>query len=140
MSESAIVVPKAITLPLTINGWTITVREELNHGEHVAMLARMYRETESGKLRVDPLTHGDALMIAYLVDWTLTDQRGERLEIRGLPPDGVQDVLNNLRVPVCAAVKAAVEVHEQTVRARDAELKKTAAGETPSPETSLSVG
>lgn len=139
MSSSAIVVPRTVTLPLTINGWTITVREELSHGEHVAMLARMYKESAAGKMQVDTLKTGDALMIAYLVDWTLTDQRGERLEIYGLKPDELQDVLNNLRVPVCAAVKAAIEVHENTVRERDDELKKTASGEMPSPATLSSV-
>lgn len=138
-SSSATVLPRTTDLPLAINGWSITVREELTHGEHVAMLARMYRESENGRLQIEALKTGDALMVAYLVDWTLTDHRGERIEIRGLSADEVQDVLNNLRIPVAKAIKTAIEAHEQEVSARDDAQKKTESGATLSPPISLSA-
>lgn len=135
MSLSAVVVPSTVVLPLPIGGWTITVREELNHGQHTAMLARMYHETDEGTLRVDALRTGDALILAYLVDWTLTDQRGQRIEIRGLKPDQVQDVLTNLRQWVAGEVKRAVEAHAKAVTAAAEEQKKTHSSGASLPET-----
>lgn len=121
---SDVVVPRTKDLPLT-RGRTITVREELNHGEHVAMLARMYRERPDGRERIDPLKTGDALVVAYLVDWNLTDAAGRRIEIRGLAADDVQAVLNNLKQPLVVEIKDAIEAHEALQRLADDELKKT---------------
>ena len=128
---SDIVVPRTTDLPLS-RGRSITIRHELNHGEHVTMLARMYRESADGQTRVDPLRTGDAVIVAYLVDWNLTDSSGRRLEIRGLGPDDVQAVLNNLRVPVVAELKAAIEAHVDAQRDADDALKKTDSIDAPS--------
>ena len=128
---SDIVLPRTKELPLS-RGRTITIREELNHGEHVAMLARMYRERDDGKTAIDPLKTGDAVIVAYLVDWNLTDASGRRLEIRGLPPDDVQAVLNNLKQPLVVEIKEAIEAHEEAQRLADDALKKTASIDAPS--------
>lgn len=137
-SSSAVVVPRTTTLPLSRDR-AITVREELNHGQHTAMLARMYREGDTGALRVDPVKQGDALIVAYLVDWTLTDASGAPLEIRGLPPDELQDVLNNLRHPIVREIKDAIAKHHDAIEAADAAQKKTESGAPASPPTSPSA-
>jgi hypothetical protein len=121
---SDVVVPRTKEIALS-RGRTITIREELNHGETVAMRARMYRERADGQTVVDPLKIPDAIVIAYLVDWTLTDASERRLELRGLPPDDVQAVLNNLREPAVAEIKDAIEAHVDRQRAADEALKKT---------------
>jgi len=137
---SAIVVPGTVVLVLPVHGWTVTVRAELTHGQYTAMLARMYREGDEGRTRVDPLRTGDALMVAYLVDWTLTDHRGQRIEIRGLPPDELQDVLANLRQWVAVEVKRAIEAHADAVTAAADEEKKIESSAVLSSETLLSAG
>lgn len=122
---SDIVVPRTTELPLS-GGRTITIREELNHGETVAMYTRMYRERADGGSAIDPLQTTDALLIAYLVDWNLTDADGRRLAWRGLAPADQQAVLNNLKQPRIVEIKAAIEAHLEQQRAADDELKKTA--------------
>jgi hypothetical protein len=134
-----IVTPRTVVLPLA-GGRAITIREELNHGEHVAMLARMYRESDAGRMTIDPLLTGDALIVAYLVDWTLTDASGRPIEIRGLTATEVQDVINNLRHPTVAAIKLAIETHHEAVNARADELKKTDSSDDRSLATSRSAG
>jgi hypothetical protein len=121
---SDIVVPRTTELPLS-RGRTITIRDELNHGETVAMRARMYRERADGQTVINPLQISDAIVVAYLVDWTLTDAAGRRLELRGLAPDDVQAVLNNLKEPVVAEIRDAIDAHVERQRAADDELKKT---------------
>jgi hypothetical protein len=122
---SDIVIPRTKDLPLS-GGRTITIREELNHGEANAMRARMYRERADGRTVINPLQISDAVIVAFLVDWNLTDAAGRRLEIRGLGPDDLQAVLNNLRDPLVAEIKEAIEAHADQQRAADDELKKTA--------------
>ena len=136
---SAVVTPRTKVLPLPVDGWTLTVHEELNHGQHIAMLARVYRETEDGKLHRDALKNSDALVIAYLVDWTLTDSSGERIDIKGLKPEDLQDVLNNLRIPVALQVKQAVQAHDATIGAAAEDQKKTDGTVAPLPQTLQSV-
>jgi len=121
---SDIVVPRELTLPLT-NGRSLTVWAELNHGQYIAMLSRMYTESKGGELKRDVLKTTDATVIAYLIDWTLTDPQGARIPVRGLPPDDVQDALNNLRQATALEVKRAIEAHHATVEAAGEALKKT---------------
>jgi hypothetical protein len=136
---SAVVIPRTKVLPLPVHGWTITVHEELNHGQHIAMLARVYSETDDGRLRRDALKNSDALVIAYLVDWTLTDSSGERIDIAGLKPDDLQHVLNNLRIPVALQVKQAVQAHDAAIGVAADEQKKTDGTDVPLPQTLQSV-
>lgn len=130
-----VVIPRTVVLDLP-GGISITVREQLNHGEHVAMLARMYRQDGEG---IDPLKTGDAMVLAYLVDWNLTGADERRIEIRDLAPERVAHVLNNLQRWVFAEIKQAIEVHDAARREADEQLKKTASIEAPSPAMSLSA-
>jgi len=139
---SDIVTPRELTLPLA-DGRTVTVWAELNHGQYIAMLSRMYTEAKDGALRRDVIKTTDATVIAYLIDWTLTDPQGDRLEVRGLAPDAVQDVLNNLRQPVAQDVKRVIEAHHAQLEAAGEALKKTditdASSGTPSPSASAAA-
>jgi hypothetical protein len=121
---SDVVIPRTKDLRLS-GGRTITIREELNHGEHNAMRARMYRERADGQTFVDPLKVSDAIIVAFLVDWNLTDPGGRRIELRGLAPDDVQAVLNNLKPSRVAEIKEAIEAHADAMQRADDELKKT---------------
>ena len=139
---SDIVTPREVTLPLT-HGRSLTVWAELNHGQYIAMLSRMFTEAKGGELRRDVLKTTDATVIAYLIDWTLTDSSGARIPIRGQAPDAVQDVLNNLRQATALEVKQAIEAHHAAVEAAGEALKKTASSDassgTPSPSASAAA-
>jgi len=60
-----------------------------------------------------------------------------------LPPDDVQDALNNLRQATAREVKQAIEAHHATVEAAGEALKKTdstdASSETPLPSASAAA-
>jgi len=139
---SDVVIPRETTLPLT-NGRSVTVWAELNHGQYIAMLSRMYTESKDGALKRDVLKTTDATVIAYLIDWTLTDPQGARIPVRGLPPDDVQDALNNLRQATALEVKRAIEAHHASVEAAGEALKKTdstdASSGPPSPSVSAAA-
>ena len=109
--RSRFVQPDLRVLPIS-NGDTLTVRKRLNHGEQTAVFARMYATGLDGALRVDPLKSGQALVVAYLIDWTLTNDAGDVVKIRDLPPDGVEAALNALEPEAFTEIKEAIEKHE----------------------------
>jgi hypothetical protein len=137
----AVVIPRTVVLPLEAYGWSVTVWEELTHGQYNAMRSRVYTEADGGALlKPDPLRFYDGLVVAYLVDWTLTDAQGQRIEIRGLKPEALQDALGNLRQFAALEVQRAIEAHHERVSAAIADLKKTASTAPPSATISPYVG
>lgn len=134
----AVVMPRTVTLPLAY-GWTVTVYEELTHGQHTDMQVRMFRDAGDGQVVRDLQRITDAAVIAYLVDWTLTDAQGAPIAIKGLAPDALQDVLRNLRQFAAVEVKQAIEAHHERQQAALADLKKTASTDRPSATTSRSA-
>lgn len=135
----AIVIPRTVILPLDY-GWTVTVWDELTHGQYTTMRSRMFTEGDAGTLRPDPTRYFDGLVVAYLVDWTLTDAQDQRIDIRGLKPDALQEAFGNLRQFAALEVQRAIEAHHERVTAAIADLKKTAAGAPPSATTSPYAG
>ena len=137
--QSAIVVPRTVVLPLAMNGWTVTVHEELNHGQFLSYLMRSADITPEGEMKRNPIKAIDALTVAYLVDWTLTGENGSPIEIRDLKPDEVQDTLNNLRVSVAREVRRAVQKHDDGVSVTTEDQKKIDSTDVSSPQTLQSV-
>jgi hypothetical protein len=121
------------------DGETLTVKARLTHGEVQAMYSRMYA-LHDGQAVITPYT-GDALIVAYLVDWTAKDDQGRPVPIRGLSPADVQDRLDALEHEAVLEIRAAIKEHEQAMRDESAALKKTAAPGAPSSVPTLqSVG
>lgn len=135
----AIVMPQTVTLPLEY-GWTVTVWEELTHGQYNDMRSRIYRESDTGTLQRNVEQFFDGLVVAYLVDWTLTDAQGQRIEIRGLRADALHDAYRNLRQFAALEVQRVIEAHHERVSARLADLKKTVSTGAPSATTSPFAG
>ena len=139
MPRCRVVSPHITILPLS-DGDTLTVRKRLNAGEETAMFARMMRR--DGLPGVDPLHSGLAQILAYLIDWTLIDPTGARIEILRQPIDVVTAALNSLDPEDFKEIKKAIEAHEQAMDAERAAEKKARAGGTgssaisPSPDTS----
>ena len=126
---SRFVRPQTTTLALT-RGDTITVKTRLTSGEQRDAFARMYIAGMDGRLRANPLQTGLAMMVAYLIDWSLTDDDGQPVPIKGLPIAELESVLNTLEPESFTEIKLAIERHEGAMAAaRDVEKKTIPDGE-----------
>jgi hypothetical protein len=129
----------ADTRTLTLSdGETLIVKARLTHGEVQAMFARMYAR-QNGETVVLP-SSSDALIVAYLVDWSAKDEQGRPVPLRGLSPSEVQDRLDALEHDAVLELRAAITEHEQAMRDEVAAQKKMAGGATASVPTLQSVG
>ena len=140
---SRFVRPQTTVVPLS-NGDTITIKTRLSSGEQRAAFSRLYLASADGKLRVNPLQSGLAMMTEYLVDWNLKDDDGEPVPIRGLSVADLEGVLNTLDNDSFAEIKRAIEGHERRMAEARAEEKKTQAGgsgdDPTSPSPSVAAG
>jgi len=118
---SRFVRPETVTLPIS-DGDTIMIRRRLTNGERRAMFARMYKAGVT-PLQVDTLATGLAVVVAYLLDWTLTDDDGARVPIRGLTGDELAVVVDGLDWDSFVEIKTAIETHVAAVDA-DLDLEK----------------
>lgn len=127
------------TRTLTLSdGETLTVKARLTHGEVQQMFSRMYAMQDGQTVVVPHST--DALIVAYLVEWSAKDEQGRHVSLRGLPPADVQDRLNALEHDAVLEIRDAIKQHEQAMRDEVGALKKTAGGEIASAPTLQSVG
>jgi hypothetical protein len=135
----AVVMPRTVTLPLAY-GWSVTVWDELTHGQFNDMRSRIYSESADGTLQRNVERFFDGLAVAYLVDWTLTDAQGQPIDIRGLTPDALQDAFRNLRQFAALEVQRAIEAHHDRNLSAIEDLKKTASIAAPSATISPYAG
>jgi hypothetical protein len=134
---SRFVRPDVRTLTLA-NGDTITVKQRLSAGEKREAYARMYQSGADGQLQRHPIMYAISMVCAYLVDWSLRDDDGKPVVIRDLSTDQLQSVVDSLAFEDFNEIKDAIQAHEDAmVAARDAQ-KKSQAGGTASPATSIS--
>ena len=124
---SRFVRPDLVTLAIS-GGDTLTVRKRLNAGEQREAYARMYVTGIDGSMRVNPLQSGIAMMVAYLVDWSLTDDEGAIVPIRGLSVAELEATLHNLDPESFTEIKQAIEAHEERMREEREREKKTPDG------------
>lgn len=122
-----------------IPGETLTVRKRLNHGERTAAFTRMYQQAADGSRRVDPTKVGMATIVAYLLDWTLTDDDGNVVAIRDQPVEVLESALNALDPDSFDEIRRAIDQHEADMAAERAAGKPkdgatTSPGISPSPE------
>jgi len=133
---SRFVRPEVTVLTLA-DGEKLTVRKRLNHGEQTACFARMYMTLASGERKVDTLKVGLAMISAYLLDWTLTDDSGNVVQIRDKSLDDVESALNALDPYSFNEIRAAIEKHEIEM-AKERAAGKPTGGESKSAATSSS--
>jgi len=127
------------TRTLTLSdGETLTVKTRLAHGEVQQMFQRMY-EQRDGQTVVSAGS-ADAIIVAYLIDWSAKDERGQPVPLRGLSPADVQDRLNAMEHDSVIEIRNAIREHDDAMRAELDALKKTAGGVTVSPPILQSVG
>jgi len=126
---SRFVTPAEVRLPLSAGDYLI-VKSRLNAGETLEMYARMRGADE----KVDPLKFGHAIIQAYLLDWSITDDAGRVVSVRDQPPEVVAGALTNLEYPDYQEILEAIQAHEAAIAAARQEKKQTT-GE-PSPGAS----
>ena len=141
---SRFVRPETAVLTLD-NGDQLTIRKRLTAGEQRAAYARLYHTGPDGRLTNNVLDSGIALIEAYLLDWTLTDDDGTKVDIRPDPHrapdlDTLRAILDQLDYVSLVEIKEAIETHERaTLAARNAEKKTIPAGATAPSPTSESL-
>ena len=119
--------PETVTLTLA-DGDRLTVRKRLSAGQQRARLSTCYVTGPDGMARPDVFAMGRATILAFLVDWTLTDE-GAAVPIRGLSIDELGLVIDDLEGPEFADVREAIEGHERRENeARELEKKTIAVG------------
>jgi hypothetical protein len=126
-----------VTVLKLANGDTLTVKRRLTAGEQRAMFARMY-QTVNGSTRVNTLQVGIATCLAYLVDWSLTDDDGQPVAIRGLPPEDLAAILDSLTPEDFKEISKAIDDHSEAMEAHRSAEKKTEPGAEASSSTSPS--
>ena len=136
--------PETVVLALA-GGETLVVKRRLNTGEERALAAAMMRAPTNGddRPRVDPLKVGVETVLAYLLDWTLTDD-GRPVPIREQPPENVRALLDALDYESFREIRAAIERHvTREAEARAEEKKSQATGSASSatsPSPSVAAG
>jgi len=132
---SRFVTPGTTELPLA-NGDVLIVRTRLNAGQLRARAARMYDVSDDGNAKLRLHEIGRATVVAYLVDWRLSD---DDVPIAGLDADDLAAVLDNLDGPAFAEIRTAIDAHETAHDAkREAEKKTIPDGASISPPISRS--
>lgn len=127
------------TRTLTLSdGETLTVKARLTHGEVQAMFARMYAQKDGATIVLP--SSGDALIVAYLIEWSAKDEQGHHVPLRGLSAQDVQDRLDALEHAAVLEIRDAIKQHEQAMRDEVSALKKTDGGAIASPPILQSVG
>jgi hypothetical protein len=125
---SRFVRPETTTIALS-GGDTLTIRRRLSAGEARARTERWTEQVDdpaTGGVKLVPrLTRaGLATITAYLLDWTLTDDAGHRVEIQGIAQAELEAIVDNLDGDAFAEIRLAIEAHEEAMRAeRDAQKK-----------------
>jgi len=134
--------PERVVLPLS-GGDSLIVRKRLTAGEQRQQFVRAYTADGTGKLRVNLIETGMALITAYLIDWNQHDDPDA--SIKGLSVDELTEVLNLLDPASFTEIKEAIERHELAMLAeRDAEKndqggEKGSAAILPSPSDAAGV-
>ena len=138
MLESRVVRPDTKRLEISAGDWLL-VKRRLNAGEQRRAFARMYRDTAEGRRVVDPLETGVALVLGYLLDWSLIDERGQVIDIREADDATKLAALDAIDYDSFCEIKDAIEAHQKANEAEDAAKKKIPPGETPPAATSPSL-
>lgn len=135
MPETRIVRPETRRLEISGGDWLL-VKRRLNAGEQRGLFARMYHANGDGRRVLDPLQTGPALILAYLLDWSLVDERGSVLAIRDEPDEVKQAALDAIDYESFVEIRTAIERHQEANDLEETAKKKTRSGAPASDPTS----
>jgi len=112
--------PAEVRLPIS-DGDYLIIKNRLNAGETLEMYAAMRGvdgNADQTKIRY-------AVIQAYLLDWSITDDAGHIVSIRDQPPEMVAGALTNLEYPDFDEIFKAIQAHDLAIEAARQEKKRT---------------
>jgi hypothetical protein len=121
---SRFVKPEAVTLQLA-NGDTLTVKRYLSAGDVHDHDVRLYAAGVDGTPQVNYAEIRWSIVRAYLLDWSLTDDAGQKVPIAHQPDADVLARLRDLHQEDFAEIFAAIRAHADAMQAARAAEKKT---------------
>ena len=119
MASDWFVTPESRRIPLSDGQW-ISVKQRLTAGEYRAHLRRSSTVNGDGTRRIDPFEHALSLILAYLLDWSLSDAT----DIRGASVADLSSALDALSVERFEEIRLAIEQHEEAMNKEREESKK----------------
>jgi hypothetical protein len=117
----------------------IEVRRQLTAGEQRKAFARMALPAADGSLGVNTLEAGISLVTAYLLDWSLKDDDGKVVTIRGVSQQELTSTLDALDAESFLEISSAIQHHETATAAELQEKKDSPTTKTKSEATLPSV-
>lgn len=136
---SRFVRPETLRIPISDGDW-IVVKKRLTAGETRGIYKRMLVLADGAHVpHMDPVQTGLSKIVAYLVDWSLTDEGGKVVPIVDQPEAAVTSALNALDPDSFTEILAAVEKHEDTMEQERAAEKNSKGGGSKSSVTLPSV-
>jgi len=104
--------PESTRLEISRSDWVL-VKKHLTAGESRGMLGNMLRlGARLSETAVDPTKVGLARVVAYLLDWSITDPDDKPVVIRDQPFEVVAAAVDALEPECFAEILAAIEAHE----------------------------
>ena len=89
MARCRFVAPDTVRLSLSDGDW-LEVKKELNAGEQRRVFTSLVRHMHmDGKAELNPYQVGKTKILAYVVDWSLTDQQGNRAKFSEAALDSI---------------------------------------------------
>lgn len=119
MARNRFVKPDTVRLSISDGDW-LEVKKRLTAGEYRERLAREYVQGDDQKLRADLRQSGIALIVAYVVDWSLTDD--------GRVVPFSEDALRAVDIDTFREILRAVEAHDEADEAARSAEKNAPAG------------
>ena len=119
MARNRFVKPDTVRLSISDGDW-LEVKKRLTAGEYRERLAREYVQGDDQKLRADLRQSGIALIVAYVVDWLLTDD--------GRVVPFSEDALRAVDIDTFREILRAVEAHDEADEAARSAEKNAPAG------------
>ena len=119
MARNRFVKPDTVTLPISDGDW-VEVKRRLTAGEYRERLAREYALGDDNRFRADLRQQGIAMIAAYVVEWSLTDD--------GKAVPFTEDALKSVDIDTFREILKAVEAHDEADEAARSAEKNAPAG------------
>jgi hypothetical protein len=124
-------------IELPSDGDWILVKKHITAGDEQDMQMRTIADWRPGeKPRLDPLSIFTAMVLTYLIDWSILDVDGRQVAIRDQPEAKLRSALKALDPYKFDEIKDAIEKHHAEMEAEREAEKNDRAGATVSPATS----
>ena len=144
---SRFVRPETTRLEISQGDWLL-VKQRLSAGEQRQVFARMMKPfrpavldspkdqalggrgpSDHPVLEIDPIQASLSTALAYLLDWSLVDDEGKPVVIRGQPLDVVTAALDALDLESFTEITQAIQAHEARMAAERAQAAASPFGD-----------